>query len=255
MLQFSNLQEFPNMSNAEYHSHGLEVISSSFVKGVAKHSVGKAMQPSGYNNAFAFGSAFHDYMQFGKLPEWYAVSPDIDKRTKEYKSWVSDNSDKTIITDSEYNDLVQMYANVQSNDFYKNMITHYETLHEYSYFADCDNLRFRVRPDVHWRDNTSVITAIGDYKTCQDVTQFKYDIKKYGYDIQAVFYSDILGINPVQFYFIAVEKTAPYTVQVFSLSESTIEYARSKMLRAIERIKDWKVYGEDKPDFDLIEVV
>ena len=56
-----------------------------------------------------------------------------------------------------------------------------------------------------------------------DVTQFRYDARKYAYDLQAVFYADLLNIPADQFYFVAVEKEYPFTAQIFGLSDRAIE--------------------------------
>jgi hypothetical protein len=68
------------------------------------------------------------------------------------------------------------------------------------------------------------------------------------YDLQAVFYADVLGINPSDFYFIAIEKNYPYTVQVFGLSEESIRRGRYKMDIAIDKIKR----GDDTIGYDIV---
>ena len=57
------MKVFSNMSNKDYHEHGSDYISSSFVKSVAKHSIAKALQPIEPNQALIFGDAMHTYFE------------------------------------------------------------------------------------------------------------------------------------------------------------------------------------------------
>jgi hypothetical protein len=239
---------FTDLSNADYHSHGAKIISSSYLKNVYKHSIDKASMPMGSSPALEFGSAFHDVMELG-IEEWnkiYAVAPDVDKRTTVYKDFAKENLGKVCLSGGDSEKIMRMRDSVESNEFFKYLNSTYESHKEWSFFGRYNDIRCRVRPDVCYSDISKAtgidpikrdIKVAIDYKTCQDVTLFKYDLKKYAYDLQAVYYSDFLGIDPTNFYFVAVEKTYPYTTQVFRLSESSISLGRMKMEQAFARVK------------------
>lgn len=72
------------------------------------------------------------------------------------------------------------------------------------------------RPDTH---------SIIDLKTCQDLTWFESDARRYGYGYQLAFYYDLVRMvsdqDPIV-YMVAVEKQAPYRVGVWHVDQDTI---------------------------------
>jgi hypothetical protein len=249
---FEIVKEVPNLSNHLYHSVGSGIISSSFLKGVYKHSVNRAKIPLEPNDALTFGTQFHDICELGikKFKNMYSVIPDdcSNKRTKLYKEFIKDNPNALTKGDSVR--LNKMYNNLNSNEFYRSLEDNYKSHAEHSFYAKRDGLDFRIRPDKHYSHDGEIL-YVCDFKTTSDCSTFKYDITKYSYDLQAVFYSDVLGINPSDFYFIAIEKTFPYTCQVFGLSEDSIRRGRTKMDIAIDKIKR----GEKSLGYDLVQRV
>lgn len=242
----------PDLSNELYHSVGAGIISSSFLKGVYKHSVRKAKIPLEPNDALTFGSQFHDICELGskKFQSKYSVIPEenSNKRTKAYKDFIKEN--KNAITKSDSVRINKMFDNLNSNEFYRSLEDNYDVHAEHSFYAERDGLDFRIRPDKHYSHEGEIL-YVCDFKTTSDCSTFKYDITKYSYDLQAVFYSDVLGINPSDFYFIAIEKTYPYTCQVFGLSDDSIRRGRTKMDIAIGKIKR----GEQSLGYELVERV
>ena len=89
---FEIVKQLPNLSNNLYHSVGTEIISSSFLKGVYKHSVNRAKIPLEPNDALTFGTQFHDICELGtkEFNKMYSVIPDdcSNKRTKLYKEFI-----------------------------------------------------------------------------------------------------------------------------------------------------------------------
>lgn len=107
-------------------------------------------------------------------------------------------------------------------------------------------------------DWVSAGSALVDIKTCQDARACEFDavLWKRRYYVQAAYYLDIWNdLHPddkkVNFVFIAVEKFAPYAVQIFSLDESDIENGRREYRRnialAINCMKtgEWPSYPTD----------
>ena len=93
--------------------------------------------------------------------------------------------------------------------------------------SDLDCL-FQARPDLVCHGGRVVI----ELKTCQDASPeaFAGDIGKYGYDIQAALYRDVLKAEgvPVEAYiWVAVELSAPWLCACYSPDADTIEAGRT----------------------------
>lgn len=83
--------------------------------------------------------------------------------------------------------------------------------------------------------------GIADLKTCDDLTWFEADAKKYRYHHQMAFYQSVLHAAIGQYvpiHFIAVEKKEPYRCGVWRLSDDTLQIARSEIEAAVGRLKD-----------------
>lgn len=82
--------------------------------------------------------------------------------------------------------------------------------------------------------------GIVDLKTCDDLTWFESDAKRFGYHHQLAFYQNVLDqvteqLVPV--YIIAVEKKEPYRCGVWQLPSETLLLARCEIEAAMERLK------------------
>jgi len=82
--------------------------------------------------------------------------------------------------------------------------------------------------------------GIIDLKTCDELTWFEADARRYGYIYQAAFYRAILGnasgsIYPV--YIVAVEKKQPFRCGVWCVSSTALDFAATENAAAIERLK------------------
>ena len=119
----------------------------------------------------------------------------------------------------------------------------------------------KCRPDFLAMEE-GTITGILDVKTCCDASAdaFARSIASLGYDVQAAFYQDgvktITGMN-VPFYFIAVEKEAPFAVAAYKASAEMIETGRAKYRAALQLLqwcrdnKRWPAY---QPNGEIEEI-
>lgn len=252
-IKFNVTEVRDKLSNHDYHAYK-DHFSSTFIKNVHKHSVGKALEPfnpdDNLSAALVFGDAFHEHMELGYLSDRFAIRPDgLDGRTKEGKEWLSENSHKLVLKLKDLEDIYGMSEACMALPLVNGLFEHpnLERRSEWSFFAEGDEkpfegMKFRVRPDDHFvRKDTGMIEAVLDWKSCQDLSKLlKYGFFDLGYDIQAVFYCDVLGIDPRKFYFVCVEKSAPYSARVVTLSPDSIDRARSRMRGAMVRIADWQ---------------
>lgn len=258
---------YSDISNSDYHSlhHHL---SSSFIKAVAKHSIDRASIKMEPTPALIFGDAMHTYFESRELfnrrfvvfndeeiiQEILERRPDITTptMTKDYKIYKSEfekslSEDQTVISGYDMERIKLMYASAINNQAVKDIYNEhdpYETWDEYSFIQDEPDiwgLTYRVRPDrLLVRDEQPL--AVIDWKSCQDASHkaFKSDFFRYRYDLQAVFYCDVLGISAQNFYFVAIEKEFPYNTAVYSLDGETMVDTAIELNRIKERISKWK---------------
>ncbi|MCA9267840.1 MAG: PD-(D/E)XK nuclease-like domain-containing protein, partial [Planctomycetales bacterium] len=103
--------------------------------------------------------------------------------------------------------------------------------------------------------------GIVDLKTCDDLTWFEADARRFGYGHQVAFYravaAQVIGVAmPV--YFIAVEKKEPYRTGAWQVSGDTLAAAQRKNEAAIERLQrceqsgDWPTGYEECRCFDHV---
>ena len=263
----SNMKIYSDLSNNDYHALK-DYISSSFVKAVAKHSISRAMVKTDPSPALIFGDAMHTYFESRELFNKRFVVFDDEKivqdimerrpdiinpsMTKDYKIYKSEfeqslKEDQTVISAHDMERIQHMYNSAINNEGLKTVYDLYdydEFWDEYSFISDAPDihgLMYRVRPDrLLVRDEEPL--AIIDWKSCQDASRraFNADFWKYRYDLQAVFYCDVLSISTFKFYFVAIEKEFPYNTAVYSISEDTMIQAAIELNHIKSRIAEWK---------------
>jgi hypothetical protein len=104
---------------------------------------------------------------------------------------------------------------------------------------------------------TDGLLVVPDYKTTRSAEPraFARSIFEFGYDIQAVFYSDAVKAvrlaEDVEFRFIAQETTAPYLVTIHELDEIALRLGRERVDRACALFAEctatgiWPGYSDD----------
>ena len=117
-----------------------------------------------------------------------------------------------------------------------------------SIYWDYDDIRCKARLDrvIVTEDEVLVV----DLKTTDTVKVDKFQSKlvDLGYDFQAGWYASaaeaVYG-KPARFVFVAVERNAPYTVDMFEVPDFMLEEAKLKNRAALEALKDCKAsnYG------------
>jgi len=223
-------------TNKEYHKS--KYISASGLKSINNKSVYHFLNQKPFSNkALALGTVVHSAMlEHESFVNDYYVFPNVDRRTikgkQEYVKHVLASENKTLISESD----VAIVKNVKEKLRFHDLAKEYcEGKIELSYYGEMDSIPIRVRPDVVGVD------WISDVKTCQDNSPraFKRDVYKWGYHLQAAFYSDALGFPAENFRFLAVEVKYPYTIEVYALSKEMIDYGRKAYLEALA---NWKLY-------------
>lgn len=207
---------------------------------------------------FDIGGAFDTLtLQPELFNDKYAVMGKIDKRTKigkeEHKNFIDKNINKTILSSEDFKLISNMKQSLLDDDEAKKILQNGEA--EQSYFGELEGVNVRCRPDYYRED----IGLIVDLKTSLRANP-SYIAKSFAnldYDVQAVFYSDILkslGYKVNKFRFIVVEKKAPYIVAHYDYDMPSLDNARHLYIQALRDYKyckennHWYKYG----DFDRV---
>jgi len=194
---------------------------------------------------FLIGSALHAaVLEPDLFRQTYLPDIKIDRRTKTGKKihaeFLESAKDKTILTSTQWKQVNNMTKAVLHNQEASDLLQNGEP--EKSVFwndPDIDIL-CRCRPDW-WRNDEILI----DVKTTNSAAPdaFRYAIGRYRYDIQAAFYIDgcnaIFPEKPIShFVFIAVEKSPPFAVAIYSLDAQSIIAGRDVYKKDLATYKE-----------------
>ena len=227
------------MPNKEYHS--LDARSSTDLRNILKSEelfmskLNEIIEPT---KAMQQGTALHTYfLEREKFKDEVSVkSSDIKLTTKAGKEWVAEQKDKIIIDEEFFNifPIIEEKIDNKASDIFKiGGLTEASFFWKDKYDIDC-----KCRPDYISSDFSYMI----DLKTTADASPrgFKSSVIKFNYAVQAQFY--LRGIEkstnqkPSKFYFIAIEKTKPYHVEVYDLDETWLSISDKDIDEALYRI-------------------
>ncbi len=215
--------------------------------------------------ALTFGIAFHTYvlenhkfaLEVAVMDENLRPEPDKDYKTKVNREWkaqfLTDNQDKEVITTAEFEQIKRMHDKLTNHELANELITmagnKYEEVIQWNWKrTKCKGLK----------DITSH-HFLADLKTGLDVdpdgTFRRLDFFSYGYYRQAAMYLDgdaggKLGYSNTwkDFYFIAIEKTAPFGIAVYKPSKEVIEHGLEEYRTLVEQFQscvdnnEWQGY-------------
>lgn len=213
--------------------------------------------------ALEFGTAVHAAILEPELfLETYAVPPKFDRRTKDGKAsaekWENDNLGKRMLSIDQMAGIALMQKSVLQHKTAARYLE--KKLVEKSFFwRDVDTgIECKFRPDVMMIDsrgevinNTSQldqVVGIVDVKTTLDASAgaFARSMAKYGYDLQAAFYSDPLSAflgREIPFYELAIESSEPHACALYRVGERTMEIGRTKYRAALQLLQWCKQEG------------
>lgn len=194
--------------------------------------------------AMRFGTALHTAVL---EPDVYAsryVTRTWDARTKEGKAARDAATARGLIAldDDDADKIASMVASLTAHPLASRILasrTHVE--HPIAWECPTTGAACKGRPDAHVTiDGRS---ALVDVKTTEDASpaSFARSIATYAYHIQAAHY--LAGwcevMAPVDaFVFIAIEKSAPYAVGVYELSESTLATGDERRIDLLTRLAE-----------------
>lgn len=260
---------YDGVDNDVYHHAECPGRSSSFLKRLKSkspaHAVAELKNPKPATPAMQFGTAFHDCILLPDLfARTYKVPPKVDRRTKEgkatWEAFQSDNPGAKILDEDEMTRLLAMRESVMAHPKLSELFDG-ATFEQSCWRKDPETgLMLKVRPDLLY---TKDIAIVVDFKTCDsaDRDSFALSCQKYGYDLSAAMYLDVLGMQLGQeldlFVLAAVEKQPPFAVVPYVLGGASLEkgmrdYQAAKRVAAeCERTGDWYGYGKEFKDLEL----
>lgn len=195
--------------------------------------------------------------KFGENISHYVRPAGMTFTTKEGKAWRDAHQEKPILTVTDHRNIVGATTAVFKNSTAKALLVGRGS-NEVSVFAkhSATGLTLRMRAD-RLTEDADGRPWIVDIKSCPDVRKFAFTARDFRYDIQSVFYADVLelaGVANAAFAFVAVEikpTNGVHGVRVVMPDEETQARARaqyeSELLRFAEcqRTNVWPGYSEE----------
>jgi hypothetical protein len=173
--------------------------------------------------------------------------------TKAYADWAAAQR-KPVITDEQYDLIHNLRRAVRAHAVAVELLASgtAEGVVRTEYCGTACQIR------MDWFDPQA---GIVDLKTCDDLTWFEADARRYGYLHQLAFYRAVMNVAagktfPVNL--IAVEKKEPFRCGVWLLDAGALDYAQKENEAAIERLKacqaanSWPTGYEERRVFDSI---
>lgn len=242
------------MKDEEYFS--LDRFSHSAMKKFEQsplHYLNEKRTPQEETPALVLGSAFHCLvLEPERFEEAYAVAPHLDRRTSVGKStWEAfcmASSGKKIISDEMYAKVGKMRDALYNNPPAKELM---------------DQITETEKAILWEQRETGVpckgkIDGIGeviiDLKSCQDARQeFFHKAIINDYKRQPAMYVDAAKANKLgskDFYFIAVEKEAPFGVSVHKVARDLMDYGRQSIYSICQDFAYWKEMGSPEVGYE-----
>lgn len=161
------------------------------------------------------------------------------KATKEYKDAVqaihldAEESNKMIVTEEMYKQAEDMIDRLNTCGLIE---SHMSGAYQVEFLEEISGTPVKGFLDC-LGDN-----YITDSKSTMSINKFRYSVRDFSYDIQAYIYTKVFGID--DFYWLAQEKSYPYTPALVKCSESTIFQGEMKFFQATSAIRAYLDKGE-----------
>lgn len=192
--------------------------------------------------AYLIGRAVHSLVLEGRetFEAEYAVGGPINPKTgqpfgsgtKAFAEW-AESCGKQVLTDAQYELVQKMAEGVRQQQIAVDLLS--SGTPEGVVRAQYCGIPCQIRMD--WFDPHR---GIVDLKTCDDLTWFEADARRYGYIYQLAFYRAVLRqviSIPMPIYLVAVEKREPFRCGLWQVHEDALNQAQKENEAAIARLK------------------
>jgi hypothetical protein len=247
---------------AEYHAQAGKYLTSHLLADFRKCPLMYAKRIEGQiedrtSPAYFVGRAAHCRLLEGQAAyeDRYAVGGPINPRTgkpfgsqtKAFGEWASAQG-KPVLTDDQVELIENLATGLTLNSEAVDLLIDGQA--EGVVRTEYCETPCQIRPD--WLHPHR---GIVDLKTCDDLTWFEADAKRYGYIYQMAFYRAVLAqaIEHLQVpvHIIAIEKKEPFRCGVWRIEEGTLAQAQRENEAAVRRLsvcrqrKKWPTYYEE----------
>ena len=219
-----------NTSNEDYHKHDGYTSSSQLkrLQKSEKHFVDGSIDSygDGAQQAFQLGTLVHDDIEHRiKENRWSQWSAGTFKTKSKIDTVKREVHQDTI-------EMIQRYRDEFNESYILSQLLNNADA-EVSFYDH--NRKYKVRADAIVQNGNRI--EIFDYKTVANIEGFKFDIKRYGYDISAGMYSDIISTltgYKVGFNFVLICKKTGLT-KIIEISDVTLKDYQQKFYELHER--------------------
>ena len=212
--------------------------------------------------ALAFGSLVHEFVLLPDVAEArYRPKANVDGRTKEGKAvrdWeasLAAQQGVKFIAEADYNAATSIATSVRTHLGATSLFTS-GVAETAGIISDFLGVNCRIKPD--YRTDNHIV----DLKTCVDARPdpFVRSVINFSYQVQAALYVDVaeaIDGKKRDFYWVAVEKDAPYAVAVYKASDEMLELGRQQYRKGIELYKEcaaldlWPAYSQQVQTLEL----
>ena len=241
------------ITNAEYHGRKTHISSTgirTFKKNKKQFEYSLTHDLVKQTKAMADGTAVHAFfLERDKFDTDFVIKPaDMRLNTKAGKEWAQEHQSKIIIDSELGNNLYEMEKSFMDSP--AKLIYDIKGQADLSYFwDDFGTIKGKCRPDWISDDGSIVV----DVKTTTDASHkgFQKSIANWGYYLQLGWYLRglrKLGLPVKEFIFIAIEKTPPFCVGVYSADQNMIDFAMKELDQLMPEIQTAMVSNEF-PDY------
>lgn len=255
----------------------IDAVNNSYL-GKLKHCPASALLEDEDTQALGFGRALHTYVLEGEevFNKQFAVLPKLNLRTNKDKAIKAEfqeaNAGKELVKLEDMEAIKLMKVAIMQHPVAKGIL-------EQSYKREVTMTSIDPETGLKLKGRLDILPplekrALADLKSTADASLkgFRNSVFKYGYHRQGALYLDIANACvPVEkedkdsyteeidvafdaFLFIAVEKNAPYRVEVYSLGENIIELGRAEYKDFLKLHLDCVKTGK-YPNYTTDEVV
>ena len=218
--------------------------------------------------AFETGRAIHTLVLEGqgRFDEEYVVSSGpvnpktgepFGKLTKAYKEWAAAQR-RPVVSSEDYGFMLKLRTSVWLNPVANGLLERGRA--EGTVRAELAGEPCQIRMDWFNPDYDGRCVIV-DLKTCDNLSFFERDARKYGYPEQLAFYRAVFsvasdGVFP-DVYIVAVEKREPFRCGVWKLTDVLLDQANTENLNAIARLREcrrsatWPTLFEEERILDV----
>jgi exodeoxyribonuclease VIII len=184
----------------------------------------------------------------------YAIGPTVNRNTKVWKEFVEENAGAVAIQHDQYEAATRQAVSVRALPEIGEALQNGKAEVSAFWTDEQTGVACRCRPDwVNDCGDAGVILL--DLKTYSSANphEFRKQVARKRYDVQAAFYSDgyaaASGRPVLGFVFVAVETEYPFAANAFMLDEESLEAGRAKYRKNLrtyaecERTSTWPGYS------------